>query len=115
MKQSIASATTKRARANPLLYLPLLLVVALAPFVAPSLNASAANDDVPRYKPASRAPEPMDITSNRYGASRSAPHALGLGAIAPDFELPRAGGGMVSLASMAEHGPVAVIFYRGHW
>ena len=95
--------------------LPLLLVVALAPFSEHALAASAVVNDVPRYKPASRAPEPMDITTNRYGGSRSAPNALEIGDTAPDFDLPRAGGGRVSLADLRRNGPVAIIFYRGHW
>ena len=88
----------------------LLFVVISSPLVG-----YAEQDERPRYKPSSRAPQPMDITLNTYGASRSAPNALGIGDTAPDFHLPRASGGTVSLASARKHGPVAIIFYRGHW
>ena len=70
---------------------------------------------VPRYKPSSRSPEPLDIRTNTYGASRSAPGAVEIGDRVPDFTLPRAGGGTVSLKGALKRGPVAIIFYRGHW
>lgn len=76
--------------------------------------ADAATNTVPMYKPSSRSPA-MDILSNSYGYSRDAPSALEIGHQAPDFSLPRAGGGQVSLSVLASHGPVAIIFYRGHW
>ncbi len=77
--------------------------------------ALATADDYPRYKPASRSPEPMDIRTNAYGASRSAPNALRIGETAPDFTLRQAGGGTLSLEKARETGPVVLIFYRGHW
>lgn len=86
--------------------------IALLCALAPAL---ATASDYPRYKPASRSPEPLDIRTNAYGASRSAPDALRIGDRAPDFTVPRAGGGIVSLAEARETGPVVVIFYRGHW
>ena len=93
------------------------LMVGLAILCA--LQASLAierdADPIPRYKPYSRAPAPLDIRTNSYGASRTAPNALGIGDTVPDFTVPRAGGGMVSLAAARRSGPVAVIFYRGHW
>jgi hypothetical protein len=76
---------------------------------------NAAEEVFPRYKPSSRSPAPMDIRTNAYGASRSAPDALEIGDVAPDFTLPRAGGGTVSLSRARTAGPVAIIFYRGHW
>ncbi len=82
-----------------------------------SLGVQAAA--VPLYLPYSRAPEPTDITVNAYGASRLAPEAFGIGEIAPDFDLPlsRIEGGeeRFSLDEAAAKGPVAIIFYRGHW
>ena len=39
------------------------------------------------------------------------PHA----ALADDGAIPRAGGGSVSLSEARAAGPVAIIFYRGHW
>ena len=82
---------------------------------AGSGTAWAADGLVPRYKPSSRSPEPLDITTDAYGASRNAPAALGLGAHVPDFVVPRAGGGSISLSAARADGPVAIIFYRGHW
>jgi hypothetical protein len=90
---------------RPLLWLLLIL---------PTLPV-AAEEVYPRYKPSSRNPQPMDIRTNAYGASRSAPDALEIGDVAPDFTLPRAGGGAVSLAAARSTGPVTIIFYRGHW
>ena len=78
-------------------------------------NDAAGASPVPRYKPSSRSPEPLDITANGYGASRSAPDALAIGDTVPDFDVPRAGGGTVSLTQARADGPVAIIFYRGHW
>lgn len=83
----------------------------------PMFAVGAANDGtaVPRYKPSSRSPAPLDIRTNAYGASRFAPGALELGDVAPDFTVPRAGGGTVALSEARRNGPVALIFYRGHW
>ncbi len=78
-------------------------------------GAAVAEDAFPRYKPSSRSPEPLDIRTNAYGASRDAPEALRIGDEVPDFVVPRAGGGEVSLAELRDDGPVAIIFYRGHW
>ena len=75
----------------------------------------AATPAVPKYKPSARSPQPLDITSNAYGFSRSAPDALALGATVPDFIAPSPSGGTVSLAAARQRGPVAIIFYRGHW
>ena len=78
-----------------------------------TLVQAEANE--PRYKPSSRSAEPVPILSAGYGASRNAPHALTLGDKAPDFEVPRAGGGTVRLSELRAGGEVAIIFYRGHW
>ena len=99
------ASTVYRIRALPAVLAAILLT-------ASTLGAA---DDVPRYKPSSRSPEPMSILSNAYGASRSAPDALAIGDVAPGFTLPRAGGGAVTLADYRAEGPVALIFYRGHW
>lgn len=82
-----------------------------------STSASAAEVDAPYpvYKPASRAPEPIDIRSNTYGASRSAPNALSIGEQVPDFTVPRVGGGNLTFESVRAQGDVVIIFYRGHW
>jgi hypothetical protein len=84
--------------------------------VALTTPVSAADDQqVPRYKPSSRSPAPLDIRTNAYGASQSAPNALNVGDKVPDFSAPKPGGGLVSLRSARKQGPVAIIFYRGHW
>ncbi len=88
-----------------------LLVFLLWGWVTPA----ALGADVPRYKPSSRSPQPLDITRNDYGFSRTAPAALEIGDLAPGFVLPRAGGGSVSLQQMRTVGPTVLIFYRGHW
>lgn len=103
------SASSDLWRVLPIL---MLLCLALPGLALPGL---ARAEDYPRYKPASRNPEPMDIRTNAYGASRSAPEALRIGDTAPDFVAPRAGGGSLSLQAMRASGPVALIFYRGHW
>jgi peroxiredoxin len=41
--------------------------------------------------------------------------ALGVGSRAPDFSLPDARGGTLSLAALLQKGPVVVTFYRGGW
>lgn len=74
----------------------------------------AAAAEVPFYKPSSRS-EAIDISSNAYGVSAFAPDALGIGEVAPNFNLPLSGGGNYSLTDSAANGPVAIIFYRGHW
>ena len=74
-----------------------------------------AADPVPLYKPSSRSPEPLDITQNSYGFSATAPDALRIGDVAPDFDVAGLGGARVQLATLRESGPVVIIFYRGHW
>lgn len=80
-------------------------------------GSSVIADDgtIPRYKPSARSPEPIDIRTDLYGASNKAPDALGIGDRVPDFVVPRAGGGSVSLGQARANGPVVIIFYRGHW
>ena len=92
-----------------------ILGLAIFCVVHASLAVEREVDPVPRYKPFSRAPSPLDIRTNSYGASRTAPNALEIGDTVPDFTVPRAGGGKVSLADARRSGPVALIFYRGHW
>ena len=90
------------------LLLPLLILMS-------SCLAANAATETPKYRPSSRSPEPIDITTNSYGFSRTAPDALELGLTAPDFVLPRAGGGSSALAQARAQGPVVIVFYRGHW
>ena len=75
----------------------------------------ASASDIPLYKPSSRAPEPIDISSNAYGHSVFAPDALGIGEVAPEFRLPLSGGGFYSLEGRNNASPLVIIFYRGHW
>ena len=113
LRQTCARAASVRRLAGAAL---LVLSGATTPLAAESAaGREAAATPVPMYKPSSRSPQPVNILSPEYGGSRSAPDALELGATAPDFVLPRAGGGEVSLATARAAGPVAIIFYRGHW
>ena len=83
--------------------------------IAFALASVAEAPAVPKYKPSARSPQPLDITTNEYGFSRSAPDALAVGDTAPDFAAPSPGGGTASLAVARQTGPVAIVFYRGHW
>ena len=76
------------------------------------VSASVAN--TPFYKPSARAPEAMDITENAYGYSQTAPDALRIGELAPEFDLPGPTGA-VKLSSLRAQGEVVIVFYRGHW
>ncbi|MEM8766375.1 MAG: hypothetical protein AAGE43_02940 [Pseudomonadota bacterium] len=94
-----------------------LLIAVLLSFssLARPVHAQEQTAAVPLYKPSSRNPEPLDITSNAYGFSRSAPNALAIGDRAPDFRLRRAGGGELQLSEYLAGGDVVLVFYRGHW
>lgn len=48
-------------------------------------------------------------------ASGLAAKALGVGERAPDFRLPDARGGAVTLSEKLGHGPAVITFYRGGW
>ena len=79
------------------------------------VNANANVNNVPLYKPSSRSPEPVDISSNVYGASSLAPTAIAIGEVAPEFKLPVSGGGLYESTATTTNNPTAIIFYRGHW
>lgn len=96
------------------LSLRLALSLMLVGWCAP-LAAVAEQAQHPKYKPSSRSPEAIDILSNAYGASRSAPNALEIGKVVSPFTLPKAGGGQVSLTKLHAGRPAVLIFYRGHW
>jgi peroxiredoxin len=49
---------------------------------------------------------------NEGGSWQGAPR---VGDVMPDFMLPDEGGRLVGLADLRSHGPVAVMFHRGHW
>lgn len=92
------------------------MVTALAVWFGAAVPATADDGTaVPLYKPNASSPAALNILSDAYGGSRLAPQALPLGAPAPGFTLPIAGGGEVVLGELLEKGPVALIFYRGHW
>lgn len=55
----------------------------------------------------------LDIGATELGA-RTWP-AKAVGDPAPDFELPDARGGRVTLAALRNDGPVVLVFYRGAW
>ncbi len=90
--------------------------LSLVLFVGASVPAlvAAAETTVPLYKPSSRSPEPLDITKNAYGFSNTAPAALKIGDVAPNFVVPGQGQ-MLELAKLSARGPVVIVFYRGHW
>jgi len=48
-------------------------------------------------------------------ATGIAGRAINAGDIAPDFTLPDAGGGKVTLSELLRNGPVVLSFYRGGW
>ena len=83
-------------------------------FLSAGVVTAEAPTAAPHYKPSSRSPE-MDIRTNAYGASRSAPDALRIGDQAPDFRVPIVGGGHLALTEIRASGPVVLVFYRGHW
>ena len=79
------------------------------------VGAETQHAPYPKYKPSSRAPAALDIRTNAYGYSRSAPGALQIGETVPDFVADTSPGGVFALANARAAGPVVIIFYRGHW
>ena len=57
----------------------------------------------------------FDAEIERVVRSGLAERSLKAGQQAPDFALPDATGGQVSLSALLERGPVALVFYRGEW
>ncbi len=57
----------------------------------------------------------MEKTAEELEQSRLADGSLKVGDRAPDFELPNAKGGSVSLSEKLKDGPVVLNFYRGDW
>lgn len=110
----VTRANAEKVTTIGAIWLGLALLICM-PGLAIAQDGDSLRYDFPRYKPSSRAPAAVDIRSNRYGASRSAPNALAIGEQAPDFSAPKAGGGLVSLRQLRKDGDVVIIFYRGHW
>lgn len=59
--------------------------------------------------------DPFDDDADQLAVSTLGAAAPGVGDVAPEFELPDARGGDLSLASALASGPVVLIFYRGAW
>lgn len=57
----------------------------------------------------------FDEQIRQLAAEGAAGHNLKVGDQAPDFTLPRAGGGTVTLVDLLRQGPVVLTFYRGEW
>jgi peroxiredoxin len=57
----------------------------------------------------------FDEQIRQLAAEGAAGHKLKVGDQAPDFSLPRAGGGTVTLVDLLRQGPVVLTFYRGEW
>jgi len=57
----------------------------------------------------------MDRATAEVASSGIAGSSLGVGATAPDFDLPDAIGTKVSLSALLAKGPVVIAFYRGGW
>jgi hypothetical protein len=91
------------------------LILSLGLTVSTFAEQSLAAESFPAYKPSSRSAEASDIRLNEYGYSATAPDALGIGDTAPDFELATPGGQIFSSRNARQQGPMAIVFYRGHW
>ncbi len=57
----------------------------------------------------------MDAATAQLDRAGVAQNSLGVGAHAPDFELPDATGARVKLSALLAEGPVVLAFYRGGW
>ena len=57
----------------------------------------------------------MDAATDQVASSGLVDSAVGVGARAPEFTLPDAGGTKVALADLLTNGPVVLAFYRGGW
>ena len=57
----------------------------------------------------------FDRDAEEMGVNPPYPGALEVGATAPEFTLPDARGGDVSLTALLAEGPVVLVFYRGAW
>ena len=71
--------------------------------------AAAGREIFPAY---GEAVDRLVVRLNENGGGENAPRP---GEVMPPFLLPDETGRLVSLKSLLDHGPVAVMFYRGHW
>ena len=71
--------------------------------------AAAGREIFPAY---GEAVDRLVTRLNENGGGENAPRP---GEVMPSFLLPDETGRLVSLKSLIDHGPVAVMFYRGHW
>ncbi len=88
--------------------------VALLSLMIPPAAALADSPPPPRSRAVRGAPL-LPITSNEYGFDPRAPQAVRVGETAPDFTVPSAAGGPVTLSVLAKRGQVVLVIYRGQW
>ncbi|HEY3817679.1 MAG TPA: redoxin domain-containing protein [Polyangiaceae bacterium] len=85
------------------------------------ISATALRDRIAEFTSGMAKHAPPDVIATlgtelrKLAESGIAKRALQLGAKAPDFTLPDARGGAVTLSSLLAKGPVVVTFYRGGW
>lgn len=78
-------------------------------------------EQIEQYKQASTARTAPEVLAVRQAETKKliqsgiAEQSFHSGDRAPDFTLPNAAGGSVSLGSLLEQGPVVLTFYRGEW
>lgn len=92
------------------------VALALVTVFAMACGGSAEEDAGP-------ASAPTAVTGTSGAAAQPAEDAtpgpsgptVGEGALAPDFELPRAGGGTVQLSDIYSRANTVVVFYRGYF
>jgi peroxiredoxin len=91
----------------------------MSAFAYPSATAfqqelAATAQHLATVLPASAA-QTIDAGIDHAAAAGLTRHALQAGQLAPDFTLPDANGQPQTLASLLQHGPVVLTFYRGNW
>jgi len=84
-------------------------------------SATSLKDHIAAFTAAMSKQAPPEVLATlgaelqKLADSGIAKQALAVGARAPDFSLPDARGGTVTLSSLLEKGPAVVTFYRGGW
>jgi peroxiredoxin len=85
------------------------------------LSATSLKDTITEFRTKMAKMAPPEVIATLGGEieklakSGIAKGALSIGAKAPDFTLPDARGGTVTLSALLAKGPVVVTFYRGGW
>ncbi|GLK83048.1 peroxiredoxin-like family protein [Ancylobacter defluvii] len=77
-------------------------------------DLAAFKAEFARTAPAGR-PALYEAKIEELRASFAVDEAIGMGDEAPDFTLPSAAGGVVTLSELLRSGPAVVTFYRGGW